>query len=157
MSLKALPADPPRLGLVCPAGSLPALKAAVDDGANRVYVGLRDAAKARDFAGLNFDETAIRSGIAYAHAHACMVFTALNTCPQAVNPAPWRAAMDQAVALAVDAVRRGALDGAVAQARLLPLMPEQPCNGYWHGHPGLEQVTTVAAQPQTQECGHGAW
>ncbi|MEO7938736.1 MAG: U32 family peptidase [Burkholderiaceae bacterium] len=53
-----------------------------------------------------------------------------------------------------DAVRRGALDGATAQAQLLPLMPEQPCNGYWHGRPGLDQIdapTTLA-----QEVIHGA-
>ena len=39
-----------------------------------------------------------------------------------------------------DAVRRGALAPAEAQARLQPLMPEQGCNGYWHGRPGLDQV-----------------
>ena len=50
--------------LVCPAGSLPALKTAVDHGADCVYLGLRDATNARNFAGLNFDETAIQSGIA---------------------------------------------------------------------------------------------
>ena len=44
-----------------------------------------------------------------------------------------------------DAVRRGELDSTAAQARLLPLMPEQPCNGYWHGRPGLDQVETNAA------------
>ena len=102
--MKVLPADPPPFDLVCPAGSLPALKAAVDNGANCVYLGLRDATNARNFAGLNFDEAAIRSGIAYAHSRGCKVFMALNTYPQAANPEPWRKAMDQAVELAVDAV-----------------------------------------------------
>ena len=92
------------LDLVCPAGSLPALKAAVDHGANCVYLGLRDATNARNFAGLNFDEAAIRSGITYAHARGCKVFMALNTYPQAANPEPWCKAMDQAVTLGVDAV-----------------------------------------------------
>ena len=32
--------------LVCPAGSLPALKAAVDNGADAVYIGFRDATNA---------------------------------------------------------------------------------------------------------------
>ena len=32
-----------------------------------------------------------------------------------------------------------------ALARLQPLMPDQGCNGYWHGRPGLEQ--TVQAEP----------
>ncbi len=102
--MKVMPADLPPFDLVCPAGSLPALKAAVDNGANCVYLGLRDATNARNFAGLNFDEAAIRSGIAYAHARACKVYMALNTYPQAANPDPWRKAMDQAVELGVDAV-----------------------------------------------------
>ena len=45
--------------LVCPAGSLPALKQAVDCGADCVYLGFRDATNARNFAGLNFDEKAL--------------------------------------------------------------------------------------------------
>jgi len=90
--------------LVCPAGSLPALKAAVDNGASCVYLGLRDATNARNFAGLNFDEAAIAAGIRYAHERGCKVFMALNTYPQAANPGPWRAALDQAVNLGVDAV-----------------------------------------------------
>ena len=90
--------------LVCPAGSLPALKAAVDHGANCVYLGLRDATNARNFAGLNFDEAAIAQGSAYAHARGRKVFMALNTYPQAANPGPWRSALDKAVDLGVDAV-----------------------------------------------------
>ena len=98
------PCTHPTLDLVCPAGSLPALKAAVDQGANCVYLGLRDATNARNFAGLNFDETAIATGIAYAHARGCQVFLALNTYPQAAQPERWRQAMDKAVNWGVDAV-----------------------------------------------------
>ena len=90
--------------LVCPAGSLPALKAAVDNGASCVYLGLRDATNARNFAGLNFDEAAIATGIRYAHARGCKVFMALNTYPQASNPGLWRTALDKAADLGVDAV-----------------------------------------------------
>ena len=90
--------------LVCPAGSLPALKAAIDGGADCVYLGLRDATNARNFAGLNFDEAAIRSGIAYAHARGRKVLLALNTYPQASNPGPWHAALDKAAAWGIDAV-----------------------------------------------------
>ena len=39
-----------------------------------------------------------------------------------------------------DAVRKGSLDPREARARLQPLMPEQSCNGYWHGQPGLDLV-----------------
>ena len=42
--------------LVCPAGNLPALKAAVRQGADAVYVGFRDDTNARHFAGLNMDD-----------------------------------------------------------------------------------------------------
>ena len=90
--------------LVCPAGSLPALRSAVDNGADCVYLGLRDATNARNFAGLNFDEAAIATGIRYAHERDCKVFMALNTYPQAANPGLWRSAMDKAVDLKVDAV-----------------------------------------------------
>lgn len=90
--------------LVCPAGSLPALRQAVDHGADCVYLGLRDATNARNFAGLNFDDAAVATGIRYAHAHGCKVLMAINTYPQATNPAPWRAAVDRAVVLGVDAV-----------------------------------------------------
>ena len=98
------PAGTPAPELVCPAGSLPALKAAVDAGADCVYLGLRDATNARNFAGLNFDEAAIQSGIAYAHQRGRKVLLALNTYPQARNPAPWRAALDRAAAWGIDAV-----------------------------------------------------
>ncbi|MDO5693645.1 MAG: peptidase U32 family protein [Pseudomonadota bacterium] len=90
--------------LVCPAGSLPALKAAIDAGADTVYLGLRDATNARNFAGLNFDEAAVRNGIAYAHARGRKVLMALNTYPRASNPAPWRAALDRAADWGIDAV-----------------------------------------------------
>jgi len=90
--------------LVCPAGSLPALRAAVDNGANCVYLGLRDATNARNFAGLNFDEAAIATGIRYAHERGCKVFMAINTYPQAASPQLWRHAIDKAVDLSVDAV-----------------------------------------------------
>ncbi|MDD5479350.1 U32 family peptidase [Rhodoferax sp.] len=39
----------------------------------------------------------------------------------------------------------GQLDAATANAELTALMPDQPCNGYWHGQPGL--VLRRAAAP----------
>ena len=38
--------------LLCPAGNLPALKAAIENGADAVYIGLKDDTNARHFAGL---------------------------------------------------------------------------------------------------------
>ena len=99
----AQPAVAP-MELVCPAGSLPALKAAVDNGADCVYLGFRDATNARNFAGLNFDEAAINSGIRYAHERGRKVFVALNTYPQAASPEVWRSAVDRTAQSGVDAV-----------------------------------------------------
>jgi putative protease len=93
-----------RMELVCPAGSLPALKAAVDNGADCVYLGFRDATNARNFAGLNFDEAAINEGIRYAHAKGCKVLLALNTYPQPSGWQQWRAAVDRAAASGIDAM-----------------------------------------------------
>ena len=90
--------------LVCPAGSLPALKAAIDHGADCVYLGFRDATNARNFAGLNFDEAAINTGIRYAHDRGRKVLLALNTYPQVASPEVWRSAIDRAADSGVNAV-----------------------------------------------------
>ena len=90
--------------LVCPAGGLPALRAAVDYGADWVYAGLRDETNARNFPGLNFDDTALGEGIAYAHRRGRKVVLAVNTYPQAASWPRWTAAIDRAAALGADAV-----------------------------------------------------
>ena len=90
--------------LVCPAGSLPALKKAVDNGANAVYFGFKNSTNARQFAGLNFDDRRAGTGIEYAHAKGCRVFCAINTYPQPDGWKQWTAAVDQAVSLGVDAL-----------------------------------------------------
>ncbi len=90
--------------LVCPAGSLPALRAAVDNGADWVYFGLRDDTNARNFAGLNFDSRSARDGIRYAHERSVKALLAINTYPQAGAWARWERAIDAAADLGVDAV-----------------------------------------------------
>ena len=90
--------------LVCPAGSLPALKAAVDNGADTVYFGYKNDTNARNFAGLNFDRKAMVEGISYAHARGRHVLMAINTFPQPGREADWHAAVDGAADLGVDAV-----------------------------------------------------
>lgn len=90
--------------LLCPAGSLPALKTAIDHGADSVYLGFRDATNARNFAGLNFDEAAINEGIRYAHDRGRKVLLALNTYPQAAGWDQWRAAVDRAARADIDAI-----------------------------------------------------
>jgi len=93
-----------RVELVCPAGSLPALKSAVDNGADAVYIGFRDGTNARNFPGLNFDEAEARAAIRYAHDRHARVFLALNTFPRPSQWEKWRRAVDQAAALKVDAM-----------------------------------------------------
>ncbi len=94
----------PVLELVCPAGNLPALKAAVDNGADCVYIGFRDNTNARNFAGLNFDEATAREGIRYARQRGAKVLVALNTYPQAGNWERWQGAVDKAAQLGIDAL-----------------------------------------------------
>ncbi len=90
--------------LVCPAGSLPALKTAVDNGADAVYLGFKNDTNARNFAGLNFDQKTMAEGIRYAHAKGCEILLAINTFPQAGRVAEWHKAVDAAVDLGVDAI-----------------------------------------------------
>ncbi len=90
--------------LVCPAGNLPSLKAAVDNGADAVYIGFRNETNARHFAGLNFSDRQIEQGLAYARRNETKVYIAINTYPQADNFAKWQSAVDQAAHYAVDAL-----------------------------------------------------
>ena len=90
--------------LVCPAGNLPALQAAIDAGADAVYAGFRDQTNARAFPGLNFSDAELRQGIDHAHAHGRKVYLALNTYPDCARLDPWFAAVDKAAEYGCDAV-----------------------------------------------------
>jgi putative protease len=109
--------------LVCPAGSLPALIAAVDHGADAVYVGFRDQTNARAFPGLNFTEADLSAGIAYARSRRRQVYVALNTYPGPARLKGWQAAVDRAAALGVNAIicaDMGVLDYAARRHSDLP-------------------------------------
>lgn len=88
--------------LVCPAGNLPSLKAAVDNGADAVYVGFRDQTNARHFPGLNFTAADMEDGIDYAHRRGARVFLALNTYPRASGWRRWTDAVDLAADIGID-------------------------------------------------------
>jgi len=90
--------------LVCPAGNLPSLKAAVDNGADWVYMGLKDDTNARNFAGLNFDAASASEGLRYAHAAGAKMLLAINTYPQGLASPRWQRAIDGAADLGIDAV-----------------------------------------------------
>jgi len=93
-----------KIELVCPAGSLPALRAAIDNGADAVYMGFRDNTNARNFPGLNFGPVEARKGIDYAHERGRKVLLALNTYPQPQHFKRWTQALTQADRLGMDAV-----------------------------------------------------
>ncbi len=92
------------LELVCPAGTPASLHAAVDNGADAVYLGFRDETNARNFPGLNFSRKELVQGLEYAHARDCQIFLAINTFPKAGDAEPWHKAVDDAAALGVDCV-----------------------------------------------------
>ena len=54
---------------------LAALKSAIEAGADTVYLGLKNATNARNFAGLNFTENDIRAGVELAHARGRQVLS----------------------------------------------------------------------------------
>ena len=87
--------------LVCPAANLPSLKAAVDNGADAVYLGFRNETNARHFAGLNFDSKQIQPALNYARSYGTKVYVAINTYAQPSNFAMWEEAVDQAAEFGV--------------------------------------------------------
>jgi putative protease len=123
--------------LVCPAGSLRALQMAVDAGADAVYLGLKDATNARNFAGLNFDDAQVRDGVRYAHARGREVLMALNTYADARDVTPWQRAVDRAAALGADAL-------IVADVAVLAYARDH--------HPGLRRHLSVQASATTWEA-----
>ncbi|MEH6669184.1 ubiquinone anaerobic biosynthesis protein UbiU [Halopseudomonas sp.] len=90
--------------LVCPAGSLPALKAAVRCGADAVYTGFRDDTNARHFAGLNFSDKHLEAGLQVIRAQGRQLYIAVNTYALPDGWARWKRAVDQAADLGVDAL-----------------------------------------------------
>ncbi|WP_429025414.1 ubiquinone anaerobic biosynthesis protein UbiU [Aeromonas veronii] len=90
--------------LLCPAGSLPALKTAVDNGADAVYIGFKDDTNARHFAGLNFTDSKLEKAVDYVHQHGRKLHIAINTFAHPGADARWKQAVDRGVALGADAL-----------------------------------------------------
>lgn len=89
--------------LLCPAGSLPALKTAIDCGADAVYIGLKDDTNARHFAGLNFNEKKMIKGAQYVHDHNKHLHVAINTFAHPGAEKRWQNAVDKCVDLGANA------------------------------------------------------
>ncbi|MFQ1897643.1 ubiquinone anaerobic biosynthesis protein UbiU [Aeromonas veronii] len=90
--------------LLCPAGSLPALKTAVDNGADAVYIGFKDDTNARHFAGLNFTDSKLEKAVDYVHQHGRKLHIAINTFAHPGADTRWKQAVDRGVALGADAL-----------------------------------------------------
>lgn len=94
--------------LVCPAGNYPSLKAAVDHGADAVYIGFRDETNARHFAGLNFSDKKALKALDYVRCNPAgkkvRLFVAVNTFAQAGNWDRWQRAVDTCADYGVDAL-----------------------------------------------------
>lgn len=90
--------------LLCPAGNLPALKTAIDNGADAVYIGMKDDTNARHFAGLNFNDGKLAKAADYVHQYGKKLHVAINTFAHPGGEERWRKAVDNAVAIGCDAL-----------------------------------------------------
>lgn len=90
--------------LLCPAGNLPALKAAVDGGADAVYIGFKDDTNARHFAGLNFTDKKLDDAVNYIRQHKRKLHVAINTFAHPDGFNRWLRAVDMAADIGADAL-----------------------------------------------------
>lgn len=88
--------------LLCPAGSIPALKIALKNGADAIYVGLKGGTNARHFSGLNLSENQLREAATRAHDAGKRIHVTINTFVHPKRSLEWREAVDLAVKCGVD-------------------------------------------------------
>jgi len=93
-----------KVQVLAPAGNLTSLKAAVDNGADEVYVGFSDSTNARNYEGLNFTDEDMQEGINYAHKKGAKVFVAINTNPQQDHFDEWKGSVDKGLKMGADAL-----------------------------------------------------
>jgi O2-independent ubiquinone biosynthesis protein UbiU len=92
----------PLLELLCPAGSMPALKAAIHEGADAVYVGINNDTNARHFAGLNFTPEQLTDAVQFTHQAKRKLHVAINTFAHPGQLIRWQRTIDTAVAAGAD-------------------------------------------------------
>jgi len=90
--------------LLCPAGNYPAAKAAIDNGADAIYIGFKDDTNARHFAGLNFTDKKLDKTVEYIRRHRRKLHVAINTFAHPGQMQRWQSAVDRAAAVGADAV-----------------------------------------------------
>ena len=136
--------------LVCPAGNLPALQAAVDAGANAVYAGFRDQTNARAFPGLNFSDDELRAGIRYAHSRNAKVYLALNTYPDSARLRDWHAAVDKAAGDAarsrIEQITMDVEAGQVYEGKVVRIMDFGAFVAILPGRDGMVHVSQICEE-----------
>ncbi|WP_448566000.1 ubiquinone anaerobic biosynthesis protein UbiU [Thalassotalea ganghwensis] len=90
--------------LLCPAGNLSSLKSAIDNGADAVYIGLRNDTNARHFEGLNFTRSKLEQAVKYVREHHRKLHMAINTFASADQWDTWKQSVDLAASIGVDAL-----------------------------------------------------
>ncbi|AWB65776.1 protease [Saccharobesus litoralis] len=83
--------------LLSPAGSLPAVKSALKQGADAIYIGLKDDTNARHFSGLNFDNKTIGQAAQLIQQQNKLLHIAINTFAHPGQFKRWQYAVDHAV------------------------------------------------------------
>ncbi|WP_045861361.1 ubiquinone anaerobic biosynthesis protein UbiU [Teredinibacter purpureus] len=90
--------------LLCPAGNIPALKSAINNGADAVYIGLKDKTNARNFSGLNFTPEKLDIACNLAHQNKRKLYVAINTFAHPNSQHHWTTAADIAIDAGADAL-----------------------------------------------------
>ena len=120
--------------LLCPAGTEESLRAAIEGGADAVYLGGTQM-NARIFAG-NFDPTALREAVKLAHVHGVKVYLTLNTLVTDRELSEYLEAALDASRAGVDALIVADLGGAALIHRAIPEM-ELHASTQMSGHNSL--------------------
>lgn len=71
-----------KIEICAPAGNLPSVKAAVDNGADAIYMGFSGDTNLRNFPALNLTDDEVYKAIQYAHGKGRKVFITVNAYPQ---------------------------------------------------------------------------
>ncbi len=90
--------------LLCPAGSLPAVKAALEHGADAIFIGMNDQTNARHFTGLNFNEKRILQAANLIKQQNKSLHIAINTFARPGQFQHWQRAVDTAMDIGANAL-----------------------------------------------------
>ncbi|KFZ38261.1 protease [Shewanella mangrovi] len=90
--------------LLCPAGNMASLKAAINAGADAVYLGVKDNTNARSFAGLNFTPDTLKQAAKLLQHAGKKMYLAINTFAQTGLEQRWYDAIDAAADYGADAL-----------------------------------------------------